>query len=515
MAKENLIKVKQQLKAKQRQIEKMRRDFAMLSKVKDELISVVSHELRTPLSIIKEGIGLTLEEVAGKINPKQKQLLSVSKQNIERLANLINDLLDVSKIEAKKVVLHKSLLNIVPFIRQCVLSFQNIARGKKISLECKLPDKAISVFMDPDKITQVLHNLISNALKFTKAGGRITVTAEEHPAAIRVNISDTGVGISKNNLAKLFNKFTQFGRTYGPGEKGTGLGLAICKGLVELHGGRIWAESNVGKGTRFSFTIPRAGFEEIFREYVKNGITESQDKDAPFSILVSRIDNFGALKKKYGMAKPYLLLEQLLNIMKKSLMRSTDATLKDSGEAAILLPGTNKNGVGAVESRLRAAITKYLASEKMDREVQISFGNSTYPQDAQDNIEMIAHARAFFEGLYFGAERRKSERKYSKLSIEFLPPSSADGRKKQYTQSINISKGGLCIFSGSKIPAGQKINLVIRLPQRPEAISAQAKVVWVKKISRLTGFNYKMGLQYEKMSPGDLDEIINFASTAG
>jgi len=509
MARKNPAHLKKELKEKEKQIEKMRRDFSRLSNVKDELISVVSHELRTPLTIIKEGINLTLDEVAGKINPKQKQFLSISRQNIERLSNLINDLLDVSKIEARKVTLKKSLIDLEAFIKNIILPFKTIADDRNISLGYKFPDKGISIFMDPDKITQVLNNLIGNAIKFTKAGGKITILAEDRPGLIQIGVSDTGIGISKQNLGSLFNKFTQLNRSYGPGEKGTGLGLAISKGLVELHGGSIWAESVPGKGSKFLFNIPKANFEEILREYVKEGIMESQDKDSVFSILVARIDNFDALKKKYGMAKPYLLLERILDVTKKTLRRVTDTTIKSSGECAALLPGTDKNGVVAVEQRIREAVANCLISEKMDKEVQVSFGNASYPGDGRDNIEVIARARAFFEGLYFGKERRKLERKYCKLKVEFLTPS--DSAKGQQTQSINISRGGLCIFSKIKLPAGYKLNLDIRLPQRLP-IKATAKLIWAKPISKLTGFKYKMGLQYDSIGRKDMDTIMNFVS---
>lgn len=512
MAKQDLMQLKRELQAKERQIEKMQNDFNKLSRVKDELISVVSHELRTPLSIIKEGIGLTMDEVAGKITPKQKQFLSISRQNIDRLSNLINDLLDISKIEAKKVVLRKSLLNLESFVKNVSLAFQGIAKDKDISIGYKLPDKEVSIFIDVDKITQVLNNLISNAMKFIKKGGKITIIAQENPGDIQIYVCDTGAGISKQNLGKLFNKFIQIGRTYGPGEKGTGLGLAISKGLVELHGGRIWVESELGKGSKFFFTIPKASFEEIFREYVKGGINEAQDKERAFSILVSRINNFETIKKKYGLVKSYLLLEEILGVIKKVLRRVTDTALKDSGECAVMLSGTNKNGVVAVEQRIREEIAKFLISKKLDREVEISFGNSTYPDDARDNIEMIARARAFFEGLYLGKERRKHERKYSKLNIEFLKPQDKGG--KEYTQSINISRGGICMFSNSKVPKGSIIKLDIKLPQK-SAVNATAKVVWLKKISKLSGFNYKMGLQYDKIDKAALDEIMAFASRFG
>ncbi|MCX5715350.1 MAG: ATP-binding protein [Candidatus Omnitrophica bacterium] len=513
MAKEKLAQLEKKLKNKEKEVEKIQGDYNKLTKIKDELISIVSHELRTPLSIIKEGINLTLDEVAGGITPKQKQFLSISKQNVERLSNLINDLLDMSKLEAKKTVLHKALIDAGAFIKHTAFPFQSVAKDKGISVEFKLPGKEISMFVDPDKLAQILNNLIGNAMKFTKAGGRITVEVRENADGAQVNVIDTGIGISKNNINKLFGKFVQVGRSYGPGEKGTGLGLAISKALVELHGGKIWVESRVGKGSVFSFTIPKAGFEEVFREYVKNGIRDSQDRESPFSILVSRVDNFEEFKKKYGMVKSYRLLEEIVQIIKKTLRRVTDVTIKDSGECAVMLGGTNKDGVVSVEQRIREAIAKYLVSERLQRDVGLSFGNSTYPEDAKDNIEMIATARAFFEGLYIGKDRRKHERKYSKLNIEFLPTGANADKGKQRTQSINISRGGICIFSNSKMPVGHILKLAIKLPDRP-VLNATAEVMWVKKISKLSGFGYKAGLRYKDIENAAVESVLNFSAGA-
>ncbi len=507
----NISALKQELQEKEHQIEKMRRDFGRLSKIKDELISVVSHELRTPLSIIKEGVNLTLDEVAGKISPKQKQFLTVSRQNIDRLANLINDLLDISKIEAKKVVLRKSLIDLGPFVRNVVSPFEAVAKDKGISVKYKIPDKEASCFIDLDKMTQVINNLISNALKFTKPKSSITVIAQENPHNFQVSVCDTGVGISKQNIGRLFNKFVQVGRTYGPGEKGTGLGLAICKGMVESHGGRIWAESELRRGSKFHFTIPKVSYEEVVRGYVKDGIKESQDKEKPFSILVSRIDNFAELKKKYGMVKPHLLLAGMAEIIKNNLRRVTDMAIRNSGECAVLLSETNKQGVVSVEQRAREALAKFLISKQMDKEVRISFGNSTYPEDALEHIEMIARARASFEGLYFGNERRKNGRVYTKLRVELASPD--DGlRKKDKAQSINISRGGLCLFSNVNLPIGTKIDIDVKLPQSADLINAAAKVVWVKKVSNITGFKYKVGLKYEKIDRNKLNKMMSFGS---
>lgn len=234
-----------------------------LDKLKSDFVSTVSHELRTPLTIIKEGISIVLDELYGKINGDQKKLLSTSMGNLDRLARIINDLLDISKIEAQKIELrikkipicdigHKIMEEIMPKAKQ---------NGIELLADCT-PGKDVLVLADPDRIEQIFINLISNSLKFTPKGGKITLKFEDADGFVHISISDTGLGIAKENLSKLFGKFQQFGRAEGSGLKGTGLGLAITKNLVELHGGTIKVESEIGKGTKFTFTIPKAKEEE-------------------------------------------------------------------------------------------------------------------------------------------------------------------------------------------------------------------------------------------------------------
>ena len=136
--------------------------------------------------------------------------------------------------------------------------FKPQADQKKINLTLTCPERSFNVFADPDKLSEIFHNLISNALKFTDEQGRISLEIIEKEDCVEISVSNTGCGIAKENMSKLFLKFEQFGRHAGPGTKGTGLGLAITKGLVELQGGKIWAESEFGKGAKFTFTVPKA-----------------------------------------------------------------------------------------------------------------------------------------------------------------------------------------------------------------------------------------------------------------
>lgn len=226
-----------------------------LDHIKTEFVSTVSHELRTPLSITKEGISLVLDNTVGELNERQKHFLTAAKNNIDRLTNIINDLLDIAKIDAGKITLNAEPTDLSALIRQVVDSFQIRARRKGVALTAKLPALQTIINIDREKMTQTLVNLIDNALKFTNTG-YVEVTLEDLGTEVECIVEDTGVGISRDDLKNLFKKFQQFNRVESS-EKGTGLGLSIVKGLIDLHRGKIWAESKLGVGTKFHVTLPK------------------------------------------------------------------------------------------------------------------------------------------------------------------------------------------------------------------------------------------------------------------
>lgn len=227
-----------------------------IEKLKDDFIGTVSHELRTPLSITKEGISLVLDNVPGPINEQQARILTVSKNNVDRLARIINSLLDISRIESGKVGVRREAFDITAVVRQVIGSFESKLKDKGLSIRMDIPKVELIIHGDNDAIAQVLINLVSNSLKFTERG-EINVSVNDKGDFVEISVSDTGMGISGDNLPSLFEKFQQFGRTDGPGEKGTGLGLAIAKGIVTAHNGRIWAESSLGEGTKITFILPK------------------------------------------------------------------------------------------------------------------------------------------------------------------------------------------------------------------------------------------------------------------
>jgi len=227
-----------------------------VEQLKDDFISVVSHELRTPLSIAKEGINLILDGIPGPINAEQARVLKSVKINIDRLVRIINNLLDISKIEAGKLEIRKRLADVADLARQAASSYEAKAVEKKVSLKMDLPAEHFLANVDPDMVIQVITNLLDNAVKFTKEG-QIKVSMRECGKHIECSVADTGMGISKEDMPKLFEKFQRFGRANGSSERGMGLGLSIAKRIVEMHGGRISAESEPGRGTKVTFTLPK------------------------------------------------------------------------------------------------------------------------------------------------------------------------------------------------------------------------------------------------------------------
>lgn len=228
-----------------------------LDRLKSDFVSNVSHELRTPLTAIKGSADLLLREVAGPLTEKQAHYLSRVRSNTQHLAGLINDLLDLSKIEAGKTELTATRVSLGRLVHEVVETLRPIAAEKLITLDATAPEPSILVWADRDKVTQVLVNLIGNAIKFTPAQGRVTVSAaRDGKEWIQVSVNDTGPGIPAEERQKIFDKFYQVAEEGRQKPKGTGLGLAISKALVELHGGRIWVESELNHGSTFSFTLP-------------------------------------------------------------------------------------------------------------------------------------------------------------------------------------------------------------------------------------------------------------------
>lgn len=227
-----------------------------LDRMRNEFINMASHELRTPIAIVKEGVTQLTEGMPEEIGQKQKRLAEISLRNINRLVRVVDNIFEVSEIEFEKPAPKKELIDIVESAKTALADFLPTAKVKGLEIKENFPPAKVMFSADKIAVNRVWSKLISNAVKFTERGHieiKVTQTAE----TVECSVSDTGIGIAPENLPKVFDKFQQFNRGFGPGERGTGLGLAIAKGIVELHKGRIWAESKLGEGSKFSFSLPK------------------------------------------------------------------------------------------------------------------------------------------------------------------------------------------------------------------------------------------------------------------
>jgi len=231
------------------------KELAELYAIKSEFTSSVSHELRSPLTAIKEGLSIVLDGTAGNINEQQKEFLSVAKKNVDRLHRLINDVLDFSKLEQGKMELKIQPNSIKDAIEETAKTQKTAIEGKGLKLITEVEENLPKINFDYDKIIEVLLNLTGNAQKNTDKG-EIRVMAKKEGQNLVISITDTGIGIKADDLSKLFQDFKQIGGSAERAKGGTGLGLAISKKIIEMHKGKIWVESEFGKGSTFSFSLP-------------------------------------------------------------------------------------------------------------------------------------------------------------------------------------------------------------------------------------------------------------------
>ena len=235
--------------------------------MKDEFISTVSHELRTPLTSMRASLGLIASGTLDKRPEKQRQMIEIAIGNSDRLIRLVNDILDFDSVEKGRLPLHRRPVEAIDLMRRAADVAHTAATNARISF--KIQSSTAVVFADEDRVLQVLNELVSNAIKFSGHDTTIRMAAQPTPSTTTESgssrlgevcfiIEDQGRGIAPDKLERIFDRFQQGDASDSRALGGTGLGLALCRSIVEQHGGRIWAESTPGKGSRFLFTIPAA-----------------------------------------------------------------------------------------------------------------------------------------------------------------------------------------------------------------------------------------------------------------
>ncbi len=488
------------LKREKARIERKLEVLEELNKLKSDFISTVSHELRTPLAIVKQLVMLVFEETAGPVNDKQRETLKRARDNIERLKNLIDNLLDISRIERDKLRLHYSLVNINALIKDSSDFFKKLAEERDISLKYYLPKEEVNLFVDVDRINQVLSNLINNAIKFTEEGGKIKIELKVLETKIRFGVIDTGFGIAKSDLPLLFNKFVQVSKVASAEKKGVGLGLSIVKELIEKHGGEIWVESKLGVGTKFYFTLLRFYTPSVLDKRIKERIDSLLKKGVSVHFINLLIINYDEFKEKIK-NEPARLFKDLHDIIDTTFKEACWAKSKKAplvltdiqhGKCSIILPGATKQKAVEFCKLLKDKIKKYLI-KNIGEDVFITLGILSYSKKLRASTDKQIPARISIKEIYIGSEMRRFKRVPYKTNIKIFFPKN----KTEIAETIDISEGGVCLATKRLLKTDSKVRIRLELPKQP--IYALARVAWIKKAERLLAetFNtYKVGLDF-------------------
>ena len=260
------------------ELEKKNEELEEASRAKTHILSTATHELKTPLTSIIGYIDIILmrQNKVGPLNEKQQRYLQTAQRNSYRLKSLVDDLLDISRIESGGLELTPAELELWPEIEEIVTGMQTQIDDKNIDLVLDIPQEICPVLADKLRLGQVISNLLSNACKYSPQGARVTIRAREEDAGIRIDVSDTGIGISPEDQERLFTKFFRADNSSTREVSGSGLGLYITKHLIEAHGGHIWASSQIGQGTTFSIIWPKTGQEAPIQAAQRPAQTVSQ-----------------------------------------------------------------------------------------------------------------------------------------------------------------------------------------------------------------------------------------------
>lgn len=349
-----------------------------LSRLKDEFVSMVSHELRSPLVAAKGAVELVADATLGPVNDQQHTYLDLVMANVGRLEELISTILDVSKIEAGRLSLVRRRVNVPQLIEAAVKSYAGLSGGRAVTTECSpVPD----AFADPNRVLQVVGNLFSNAVKFTREGGAITVAVQPQDGAVAVSVQDTGVGIAEEDLPKLFQKFSQVGSREAR-SRGTGLGLVLCKQLVDMHRGSIEVSSEPGRGTRVTFTLPAYTTGYVLRESLQE-LLESAQRIQQEAVAVIALDGQPFIER---LATPAAeRLERTAQSLRAQLLEDEVVVGIEPCWLAILSV-TEADDVHVVRRRIRIAVERMLAglSGSPPEDPAVSMGVVVYPADGTD-----------------------------------------------------------------------------------------------------------------------------------
>jgi len=376
------------LKQKSMELEKANEDLKRLDNLKSIFVSSVSHELRTPLTVIKEFISLMLEGHAGTLTEDQREYLGIAHRNILRLTNLIDTLLDFSRIESGKgLQLKFEPARLMEVVEDASLTLAHVFEEKRVTLENRLDPDIPQVLIDRNRLVEVLINLINNGIKFTPTGGRITIDTKgltEKRDYLKVVVSDTGIGIPPEDLPRVFDRFYQ-GQSTGI-SMGSGLGLAITKEIIEGHQGSIQAESRLGSGTSFVFTLPLLGVNNIFQLLIQPMLEEAEKDELFFSMIRVK---FWDPKMKREMALSHDSWGSVKYALQK-MVRSVDTIVPFPNSLIYIFSFIDEKLAREIGERIEVKLTQ---GGYVPKGTEVQFKTYSYPQEVGSKEEFLKGCR--------------------------------------------------------------------------------------------------------------------------
>lgn len=384
------------LKAINKKLTEAYSQLERLDKMKDEFVSTVSHELRTPLTAIKEGVSLIMDRVLpGEVTPEQDRVLQIAKKNIGRLETLIQDILDVAKLESGQMKMAKREQQVRKLIEGFIPTMMPLVEHKKLSLTHSLEEGLPTVYADETRLLQVLTNLVGNSIKFTDNGGKIIVKVRriKNTAMIEFAIEDTGKGIPQEAVNRIFEKFEQVDREVKPGIKGTGLGLSISRQIVEAHGGKITVNSVLNQGSVFSFTIPVFEPTAVFKDIFSQFADEYEQHQEKFVLTLVLIKNYQPILERYGQTWVKILTEDIAHSLQEKIQRDDRMVKMDDGTVIILVKDSGNNYQQFTEKLHKLIPGQTHFHDKEEVNVELIAGQVFFPQDGTGWEELLAQAR--------------------------------------------------------------------------------------------------------------------------
>ena len=479
-----------------------------LNQSKSEFVAAVSHELRTPLAIIKQLVLLMYDGTAGPINDKQREILVKSRHNIDRLKNMIDNLLDISVMERNALNLRYSLVNLNHMIRDSRNFFKHKAQEKNILLAYNLPREDISVFVDAERILQVITNLLNNAIKFTPNNKSITIEIKLIGANIRIGVIDTGIGMEKSDIPKVFEKFAQVTSNV-ESSKGIGMGLSIVKELVEKHGGQVWAESTLGKGTKFYFTLPRYYTAHLTSLNVIKKINKFLDKKISVYVVNVLVVNYAKFKQRMKIDTKKLSRDLRLIVVSTMKLffpifqveQGEFVSDTRTGRYSVIFPNQPAGNINKFCKFLKEEIKGYFLEHDID-EAFIALGISTLSSKAHIKAAEEGSPSIMVRELYIGSEMRKHKRIKYKTKLEV----HSSHHRKEEAQIIDMSQGGLCFVSALPLQIDTELHLKFKLLKKKKIINTKARVAWLEKVKSLPdgrSEQVKVGAEFHGMPQKD------------